>query len=399
MKLFLAVTFAALAAAPAAAQGMLGDWGGLRTDLADVGVTAQAEITGFGNALLAGEGRKDIAPFGRFDLLVDLSTEKLGLWKGGQVRTHSTIRFGEMRSNFGGALMAQSTPAILPLDGANRFVATSIYLAQSLGPRTTALLGKINTVDLLAADPVLGGWGTKRFQNLAFAAPLSGVVPPAIMGAVLIHRSEPVAWTFMVFDSNDRTRNYFVDGLFEDGVNFSVTPTWSFALDGRPSSLSLTAGFSTERGADLGDVLLPPELEAGTKKGSYNIALAMTHRLVESAAVKGKGLDLYFEAAIADGNPNPVQNSLTFGMVGSGLVPGRPGDRFGFGAFWFDFSDALQEAVSGVANFENEAGLEAWYSLGLSPWLNLSGHIQLADPASGDRPNAVVGGVRANLVF
>ena len=33
-------------------------------------------------------------------------------------------------------------------------------------------------------DPVLGGYGTKRFLHTAFALPPSGVVPPVLMGAV-----------------------------------------------------------------------------------------------------------------------------------------------------------------------------------------------------------------------
>lgn len=393
------VAAAVPAAAPAAAQGVLGDWGGVKTGLKDAGVSVNAEVTGYGLALVSGEGRKDIAPMGRFDLFVDLSTEKLGLWKGGVFRTHSEIRFGETRSNFSGTLLPQNATALLPLGGKGRFVASSIHLAQSLGPKTTLLIGKINALDLIGADPVLGGYGTKRFLHTAFALPPSGVVPPVLMGAVLVQKSSPVEWTFMVFDPNDRTNKYWVNGLFKDGVNFSISPSYPFTIDGRSASVGLTVGLSTKRGADLENVLLPPELQGGGEKGSYNIALSFTHRLIESAAVKGKGLDLYFESAIADGNPNPFQGSLTLGMVGSGLVPGRPQDSFGLGAFWFNFSNDLQAAVEEVTEFDDEAGMEAWYSLGVAQGLHVSGHVQLVDPANGDNPLAVTAGVRANLVF
>ena len=381
--------------------GMLGDWGGLRTDLKGAGITINAELTGYANTLIDGEGRDDIAPSGRFDLLADFSTEKLGLWNGGMIRTHTEIRFGETRTNFGGALIPQNAGALLPLplDGKGRVVASSIYLAQSLGPRTMLLAGKINALDLLANDPVLGGWATKRFQNVAFVAPVSGVLPPTVMGAVLVHQSKPVSWTFMVTDPNDRTNDYWVDGLFKRGVNWSAAATWSGSLSGRPASVSLTTAFSSKRGSDLGEVLLPPDLRSGGRKGSYNIALAATHRLAESTQVKGKGLDLYVEAAVADGNPNPLKNSLTLAVAGHGLIGGRPHDSFGIGAYWYDFSDDLQDAAAPIADFDNELGVEAWYSLGLAPWFNLTADLQLDDPASGDRPTALVGGLRVNVNF
>lgn len=369
-----------------------------RQDLAEQGIAIRADVTGFAMKQLAGDGREDTVVNGRADLFVDFDTEKLGLWDGGGLHTHGEIRFGDRGGQFGGALWPANTGAVLPLTGNEQFEVTSIYLSQRIGVRTSLLVGKINAVDLLAADPFFGGWGTKRFQNIAFVAPPSGVVPPTIMGAVVVHKSNPITLTFMAFDPNDRTGDYWVDGLFADGVNLSVAPSWSGTVGGRPTSIGVTATVSTKTGVDLEDLLLPPGLVGGTRKGSYNIALQVSHLLVEGNK-PGKGLGVYLKTAIADGNPNVIQSSIVGGFAGHALIGSRPDDSFGIGGYWYNFSNALQDSVSPVANFNDEFGVEAWYSLALTKWAKVSGDLQILDPATGDNDVAIIGGVRLNIGF
>jgi porin len=308
-------------------------------------------------------------------------------------------RGGSARGNRTSAFSSgQETAAALPLGGES-FAATSLYFTQSLGKRSVLMVGKINAVDLLAGDPIFGGWGTQRFQNIAFVAPPSGVVPPTIMGGVFVHKSSPITLTVMVFDPEDRTRDYFPGDLFKSGVNISVGATWAGAIAGRASSLGVTSTVSTKRGADLEDILAPPGLVTDDIKGSYNIAVQFTLRLVESRQVKGKGLDLAVKAAIADGNPNIIQSSLVIGLAGHGMVPGRPHDSFGIGGFAYNFSNALQDSVDPLVNFNDEQGLELWYSFAVTPWLKLTADTQLVNPARGDADAAVIAGLRANLAF
>lgn len=139
---------------------------------------------------MSNDGDDDWKAGGRFDGFVDLDSEGIGLWSGTGLRTHFEYRFGDRRGSAGGALFPVNTAAVLPLGGCNDLVVSSIYLTQSLGSRTTLMLGKINAVDLLAADPFFGGSATKRFMNMVFVAPPSGVANPrsvamkrAIIGA------------------------------------------------------------------------------------------------------------------------------------------------------------------------------------------------------------------------
>ncbi len=387
------------APAPVPRAQLTGDWGGARTDLAKSGVKIGAELTGNAQGLISGDGDHSWKGGGRFDGFLALDSKGMGLWSGTGLQAHFEYRVGEERGFAGGALFPVNTNALLPLDGRGDLVVSSIYLTQSLGSRTTLMLGKINALDLLAADPFFGGWGNKRFMNMVFVAPPSGVVPPTIMGGVLVHRVQPFTLTAMVFDPHDRTDQYWVNGLFATGVNVSLSGSWSGNIAGRASSLGVTGTISTKRGADLGELLLPPDLQSSGRKGSFNIAVQFSHLWVESKTAPGKGLGIYAKAAIADGNPNPVQSSIIAGIAGHNMIAGRPNDSFGVGAFYYNLSDTLQSSVSPIIDIHDEAGIEAWYSLGITPWFRLTADVQAIDPATGNNSTAVVGVVRCNIVL
>jgi porin len=398
----LTVGVFALLAGPVQAAGeatLTGNWGGLRSSLADSGVTVRADVTGFGQGVVAGAEDRRWDGAGRADVLVDFDSGGVGLWAGTGLHTHGEIRFADPRSNFGGGLLPVNTGAALPLTGPGRLEATSIYLSQRIDQRTNLLLGKINVIDLLARDPFFGGWGTQRFMNLVFVAPPSGVVPVTIMGGVLVHRSTPITLTVMVFDPNDRTGNYGFGGLFKDGVNVSVGAAWNGRIDGRATSFGVTSTLSTRRGQDLGDVLLPPGLESTTRKGSYNITVQASHLLRESPVRPGEGLGLYARAGIADGNPNVLEQSAIIGIAAHGMIASRPRDSFAIGAFYYKFSNVLQDTLSPLATFRDERGVEAWYSLAVTPWLRLTGDAQIIDPARGRQPTSLILAVRGNVAF
>jgi porin len=380
------------------ARGELtGDWGGARPKLADRGIGLDLDFTGFGVGLLSGTGEEAFEASGRGDAFLTFDAGKLGLWKGGRLSTHFEYRGGKLPPS-GGALWPASTGTFLPLDARDELVMSTFQFSQTLG-RATLIVGKINVVDLLAGDPFFGGWGTRRFMNVALVAPPSGLLPPVIMGAIATYAARPWSLTAMAYDPNDRTRDYFPGDLFDDGVNLSLAGAWSGAWGGRPSNLALSGTYSTREGTDLSDVLLPPDLEAGTKAGSWSLGIQGGHLLVPSPALPGRGLGVYLRALLADGNPNPIRAAVKGGFAGQGVVPGRERDTFGVGYYYYAFSDALQSAVSPVAEFDDEQGLEVYYSLAATPWFRLTADLQVVNPASGASRTAVTGAVRANVVF
>jgi porin len=379
-------------------ERLTGDWGGARDAAANRGFTFQVELTGFFQGALSGAPTR-AEPSSRVDALISVDASKLGLWRGLGFNTHIESAFGDIPVFRGGALWPTHTGTALPLSARDRVEATSLYVTQRIGRAATLMVGKINGVDLLARDPFFGGWGAHRFEHLVFVAPPSGLVPPVIMGAVLTAARAPFSYTVMVYDPDDRTTDYGVSSLFENGVNAQVGVTWNGVVGGRATNVGVSATGSTTDKIDFGDILLPPELQGPTRDGSWNLAVQAGHLIVPSAVQKGRGLGVYAKAAIADGNPNIIRRSVAGGMAAHGVIAARPWDSFGAGYFYYGFSDALQSSVAPLVAFGDEQGLEVFYNAAATRWLRFGANLQVVAPAGTDRDTLVVGGVRANIVF
>ena len=127
--------------------------------------------------------------------------------------------------------------------------------------------------------PFFGGWGNRRFMNVTFVAPPSGLLPPVIFGAIANIETGPVTWTIMGYDPNDRTTDYLPDNLFSDGLNVYLSGTYTVTLVGRMTKYNLGAIYSTRESEDLSDILLPPDLETPTKNSSFNTSFQFLHYL------------------------------------------------------------------------------------------------------------------------
>lgn len=402
LALLLAIAAArSVAAEPDGAERerLSGDWGGSRPRLAERGVALDFDSTHYYQGLMSGTGEEDFDYGGRIDVLADFDTTKLGWWDGGIVRTHTEYLYGDLDPTLGGTVVPTNLGTLLPKTGANELTITTLHIGQQLNERLNLIAGKINTIDLIAADPFFGGAGHSRFMNLAFAAPANGLLPPVIMGGILSVASAPLSWTFMLFDPNDRSGDYWIDDLFEDGVNVSASARRSGLYRGRTSSITFTGIYGTKDGADLGELLLPPELRTGDKSGSYHVSVQVAHFLRESAPNAADGWGVFAKIGMSDGNPNPYEAFITGGIGGKGLFPRRPNDGFGLGYFYYDFSDVLQSSLDPLAELDDESGIEAYYSFSVRPWLLLTVDLQYVDPVTATNDDALIGGVRAKIRF
>lgn len=263
-------------------------------DTADSGITVNAQWTNYYQGLISGTGSKEWDYGGRFDGYASFDTEKLGWWKDGTLSLHAEYHYGNLSSNLGGVLLSSNVGMLLPLS--NGLELTNISLIQSLGSRSSLIIGKINLLDLLANDPFFGGAGVSRFLNLAFSAPPSGLAPPVTIGGILSVQSTPqTGWTFMVYDPKDHTEDYWFDDVFEDGVNYSVSMKRSGLVHGRTSSLTITGMYSTADSIDLRDLLLPPDLQTDPKDDSWHASLQLAHFLHESKPGAGDGWGFFFK--------------------------------------------------------------------------------------------------------
>ena len=139
---------------------LTGNWGGKRTWMQERGIGFKPRLTQFYQGLASGDGDHCFEYSGKADLLVNVDASKLGAWDGLSLTVHAEYNFGESTTGRGGTLL----------------------------PVNTALL-----------FPGLGGAGIDAFQNVAFAAPPSGIVPPYIFGGILSVRTKPADFTIMIY--------------------------------------------------------------------------------------------------------------------------------------------------------------------------------------------------------
>jgi porin len=81
------------------------------------------------------------------------------------------------------------------------------------------------------------------------------------------------------------------------------------------------------------------------------------------------------------------------------MIAARPRDSFAIGAFYYKFSNVLQDTVSPLATFRDERGVEAWYSMAVTPWLRVTGDAQVVSPARGRQPTSLILALRGNVAF
>lgn len=332
---------------------------------------------------------------GRVDVLMQLDSTRLGLWRGGQILGHLEAEIGGLPGWRGGAFWPVNTAAILPLTPPGQWSLSSLYLRQRWG-NTRLLVGKVNVIDLQSQSPFFGGWGIERFQNLALVLPPTGVTPATLMAASLSQQVGDVTLTAMAYDPNDRTERSF-HRLFADGVNVSLSAQWNGQLLKRSSSLGVAYAFSTVQSVSLKETFLPSELRQRGLIRPDNLTVNFGHQLWPSAVRPGKGTGLYGRVGTTAGDPNPIQTSLAMGISGEGMFRSRPWDGFGIGVYWYRWTDGLSDAL--LTPLRSESGLEMYYNIALTPGLTLSPNVQLIRPASDGEPLLTVLGVRSVLRF
>jgi porin len=390
------------ASPPPARETAGGNWAGVRDSLGANGVRVDFWTTGFVQSMVQGTGDDGWDSTLRADLMVDADTGRLNLWSGGGLHAHLEYYTGGVPGQRDGTVLPQNSATNFPVDSRDDVVATSLYVSQRFGDSTRLMVGKINTLDLLARNPFFGGWGTDRFQLVSFAAPPNGITPPVIKGAVLTHSARPYSYTLMVFDPADRTTGSSLSDLFSGGVVTSLGASWAGEWAGRASHAGFTATYSTGEDVDFREIGFPPGTENGSprkNRGSYNVTLDGSHLLVESAVAPGRGLGLYARIGVADGNPNLIEAQYTAGIAGHALIPSRPADYFGVGYFYFDLSSALRNSLRPIRRFDDEQGAEAFYAYVPVPWLRLSAHVQWVNPSQRDNETIWIGGLRARVAF
>jgi porin len=381
---------------------LTGDWGGLRPSLAENGITLKPRVSLFYQGLTSGAGREGFEFGGKADVMLNADLGKLNFWNGLSLNVHLEYNFGESVNQHGGTLIPVNTALQFPgIQGADRFDVSSFHFEQKFGETVSLKLGKINLIDLYASKPFQGGAGIDSFWNLTFAAPPSGTVPAYLLAAMLSVRTEPATFGLWIYDPTSVVNKSVFDRPFADGVTIRGSVEFPVAIAGRTGHQGFVATYSTKNGTDWGtldDVPIGPASPVGIKNDRYYFGYTFNQYLYQSEASPKEGVGLFGQFGISDGNPNPLYWSGFVGVGGTGLIPGRSRDNWGFGYYYDAFSGELKDSLANGRKMRNEQGWETFYNFAVTPWLALGADVQVIAPAFAGR-TAVFAGLRTVIRF
>jgi hypothetical protein len=109
-----------------------------------------------------------------------------------------------------------------------------------------------------------------------------------------------------------------------------------------------------------------------------------------------RGLGLYVQTGLGDGNPNPIRWFLSVALCGNSPLPGREGDTFGIGFYDLGLSALAKSQAPGL---RDEQGVELFYNLRITPGCHLTPDLQVLHPGLAPVDTALLFGVRLKLDF
>ncbi|HEX3228210.1 MAG TPA: carbohydrate porin, partial [Pyrinomonadaceae bacterium] len=137
------------------------------------------------------------------------------------------------------------------------------------------------------------------------------------------------------------------------------------------------------------------------KRGSWSISYTFRQYLVERGPRDGWGF--FSQLAFANKDTSPITKFANVGLGGNGLFKSRSQDEFGISYAFTGLSRVLNDNIDlltiGNRRPRPEHQLETFYNFHLTPWLRLTGDLQIIRGVRPAVKTAVVPGVRLEMIF
>jgi porin len=393
-----------------------GTWGGARTWLFDRGIELSMDVTQGVQGVLEGGGDEEADYLGSSELILDVDSEKLGLWPGGFARVAVEGRFGSDVLSEAGTFSPVSNDAVFPSDpdrpGKDLVALTELTATQFFAPWIGIFGGLVNTTSGDANDYAGFLRSNEHFQNISFLGSLASfrVVPSVTLGGGFV--VIPFDWlvgslTFMSTEESAGSDPFETD----DGGTFVTEWKVSHDLLKLPVRhvAAFAIGFDNDffRLGKLPQLELPPDqgpqLRFATKDESWAVWYNGQLDFWNHAEDEERKAGLFFRFGYADDETSFVEWNLAAGIGGTGVFDFRPRDRFGIGIYHIEPSSEYPLPEFGV---NEETGFEIFYNAEIWSGVNLTADLQYIDSAFGNGPlvtstpdNAWVGGLRLRIVL
>jgi len=303
---------------------------------------------------------------------------------------------------------------MIPAAAGNIFAVTAVNFTWLIpldlkkGNLLAISFGRYNLVDLADEDFFSGG-GTERFLNIAPIGPLTVLrqVPLITNAATFayVRHGEPFI-TFALMDTNDHSTTTGIPDLFKDGVTFSPGINFSKKYFGKSAKHSFGGAITTKAYTPfdaIKQVIIPgpPINPIQPKRGSWSVNYIFRQYLVERGRKDGWGC--FSQVSFADKGTSPITTFFNAGLGGNGLFKSRAGDEFGISYAYTDLSKVLKDNIDlitqGGRRPRPEHQLEVFYNFHITPWLRLTGDLQIIRPTRPIANPTIIPGVRLEMIF
>ena len=395
---------------------LTGDWFGARSSLAERGVDLNVYSTSFFGGVASG-GRDQAYEFGgRLDYLLKVDGQKLGLWQGLFFDMHAETRYGNDVNGNSGLLAPPNLAMNFPAAGRNVTSITGLKLTQALSEKFVIFAGKLNTLDEFPLRfnpanttglPFLGGF---QSSALVFNPIAARTVPYSAAGAgfAVLKDLQPL-FSFTVVDPEERATKGAED-LFNRGVTLIPDLILRGKPFGRPALLNLGGTYSNAQYRSLDPATYLDLFRAGqlgnslanggpTATNSWSLYANGYQSLWVDPSDEKRNWGVFAAGGISDGIANPIRYSLSGGVGGRSMLPGRTLDTFGAGYYYLGLSDQVKQLTRPFRPQRDEYGVELFYNIAVTPWCRLTPNFIVARPSSIGLDATIITGLRLQLAF
>ena len=410
------------AAAPAPApepdfwhrETMTGDWGGTRSRWKEKGIDLEFKLINFYQGIASGGTNDNSEYTGKFETTWKFDLGKVAGWKYWSSEIKAEWRFSGPALTGTGGINIVNTAGIIPAASGSVVSVTAVNFTRIIpkdlqkGDMYVVSFGRYNLLDLVDEDFFAGG-GTERFMNVAPIGPLTVLRQvPLITNAVTfatVKGGEP-RFSFTVMDPNDQSVDPGLDTLFGDGVTFAPGYNIPTKYFGKTAKHSFSGAITTKKYTPfdaIRQVIIPgpPLNPVQPKRGSWSASYTFRQYLVERGRRDGWGL--FSQVSIADKDTSPITRFFNIGLGGNGLIPIRRQDEFGIEYAYTDLSKVLKDNINlitfGRRSLQPEHQVEVFYNLHITPWLRLTGDLQIIRGVRPRVERAIVPGARLEMIF
>lgn len=409
-----------------------GDRTGARKRLSERGVVFGLEYTNDVLSNLRGGIKTGTIDQGKVQGIFTADLEKLAGWNGLSMfanvfQLHST---GLIHENYVGGINTVAAIEAIP-----KTRLSEIWLEQKFANDKASL-----RIGQLAADNeffyselstlfLQSDWATITAVNLPSGGAAYPLSTPGVR--LKIQPTKDVAWLIAAFNGDPAGQcELGVAQLCNPyGLNFRVNDppflinelqlTRNNGKDDKGLATTLKLGawyhtgkFDSQRYASDGLPLADPSSNGDPRKqtGDYGVYWVVDQQLYRPAGGGNQsGISVYNRTSYSPNDRNLVSFYTDGGIVFSGMIPGRPNDRFGAGFIYSKFSKGVRGYDSDLIFYTGSTGpirdyemnLELTYQAQIVPGWTIQPDFQLVWHPSGNSaiPRATVGGVRSMWRF